>query len=160
MLTWPFIILLSTGGGVVASCHVCCFDCRSPTLRHYPHSGASHTIAANGYPVYLGADLTISFVRMLIGIGAVSLGARQKRLEADRSPPPGPEIKNGWAIPLLPLDLPGVLKMEAIFSSEMSVDFQRTTRRYIPEYSTLHNHRRENLKSCIMKFDLKSGPPK
>jgi hypothetical protein len=28
-----------------------------------------------------------------------------------------------------------------------SVDFQRTKRRYIPEDSTLHNHRCENLKS-------------
>jgi hypothetical protein len=31
------------------------------------------------------------------------------------------------------------LKLEAIFSSELSVDFQETTRRYIPEDSTLHN---------------------
>jgi hypothetical protein len=31
------------------------------------------------------------------------------------------------------------LKMEATFSSETSVDFQRTTRHYIPEESTLHN---------------------
>jgi hypothetical protein len=30
------------------------------------------------------------------------------------------------------------LKMEAIFSSETSVDSQRTTRRYIPEDGTLH----------------------
>jgi hypothetical protein len=30
---------------------------------------------------------------------------------------------------------------------ETSVDFQRTTRRYIPEDRTLHNHRCENLKS-------------
>jgi hypothetical protein len=37
--------------------------------------------------------------------------------------------------------------MEAICSSETSVNFQRTTRRYIPEDSTLHNHRCENLKS-------------
>jgi hypothetical protein len=37
--------------------------------------------------------------------------------------------------------------MEAICSSETSVDFQRTTRRYIPENSTLHNHGCENLKS-------------
>jgi hypothetical protein len=29
------------------------------------------------------------------------------------------------------------LKMEAIYCSETSVDFQRTTRRYIPEDSTL-----------------------
>jgi hypothetical protein len=39
--------------------------------------------------------------------------------------------------------------MEVIFSSETSTDFQRTTLRYIPEDSTLHNHRCENLKSCI-----------
>jgi hypothetical protein len=39
------------------------------------------------------------------------------------------------------------LKMDAICSSETSVDFHRTTRRYIPEDSTLHNHRCENLKS-------------
>jgi hypothetical protein len=38
------------------------------------------------------------------------------------------------------------LKMEATCSSETSVDFQRTTRRYIPEDKTLHNHRCENLK--------------
>jgi hypothetical protein len=31
--------------------------------------------------------------------------------------------------------------------SETSVDFQRTTRRYIPEDSTLHNHCCENLKT-------------
>jgi hypothetical protein len=32
----------------------------------------------------------------------------------------------------------------------MSTDFQRTTRRYIPEDRTLHNHRYENLKSYII----------
>jgi hypothetical protein len=37
--------------------------------------------------------------------------------------------------------------MEAIWSSETSVDFQRTTRRYVPEDSTFHNHRHENLNS-------------
>jgi hypothetical protein len=37
--------------------------------------------------------------------------------------------------------------MEAIFFSEMSVDFQRTTRYHIPEDSTLHNYLCENLKS-------------
>jgi hypothetical protein len=40
-------------------------------------------------------------------------------------------------------------KMEAICSSETSVDFQRIARRYIPEDSTLHNHRCENLKSYM-----------
>jgi hypothetical protein len=38
------------------------------------------------------------------------------------------------------------LKMEAIYSSETSVDTQQTTQRYIPEDGTLHNHRCENLK--------------
>jgi hypothetical protein len=46
------------------------------------------------------------------------------------------------------------LKMEATCSSEMSVAFQRTTRRYIPEDRTLHNHRCENLKSYKSKFRL------
>jgi hypothetical protein len=41
-------------------------------------------------------------------------------------------------------------KMEAICSSETSVDFQRPTRRNIPEDSTLHNHRYEKLKSYIL----------
>jgi hypothetical protein len=38
------------------------------------------------------------------------------------------------------------LMIEAIYSSETSVDFQRTTWRYIPEDNILHNHRSENLK--------------
>jgi hypothetical protein len=37
------------------------------------------------------------------------------------------------------------LRMEAICSTETSVDTQRTTRRYIPEDGTLHNHHCENL---------------
>jgi hypothetical protein len=37
--------------------------------------------------------------------------------------------------------------MEALCLSEMSVDVQRTTRRYIPEDSTLRTHRCENLES-------------
>jgi hypothetical protein len=37
--------------------------------------------------------------------------------------------------------------MEATYSSETSVDFQRNTRRYIPEDRTLHNYRSENFKS-------------
>jgi hypothetical protein len=43
--------------------------------------------------------------------------------------------------------------MEALRSSETLADFQRTTRRYIPEDSTLHNHRCENLKSYILLRD-------
>jgi hypothetical protein len=44
------------------------------------------------------------------------------------------------------------LKMNAKYSSEMSVEFQQTTWRYIPEDRTLHNHRCENLKSYIIRF--------
>jgi hypothetical protein len=43
------------------------------------------------------------------------------------------------------------LKIEAICSSETSVDTQRTTRRYILEDGTLHNHHCENLKSRTME---------
>jgi hypothetical protein len=39
------------------------------------------------------------------------------------------------------------MKMDATCSSETSVDFQRTTRRYIPKVSNLHNHCFENFKS-------------
>jgi hypothetical protein len=39
------------------------------------------------------------------------------------------------------------LKIEETCSSETSVDFQRTKRRYIPEDRTLLNHRCGNLKS-------------
>jgi hypothetical protein len=44
--------------------------------------------------------------------------------------------------------------MEAICSSETSVDTHHTTRRYVPEDSTLHNHRCENLKSDTMGFEV------
>jgi hypothetical protein len=37
--------------------------------------------------------------------------------------------------------------MEAICSSETSVETQRTTRDHIPEDDTLHNHSCENLES-------------
>lgn len=37
--------------------------------------------------------------------------------------------------------------MEAVCSSEASVDFQRTTLRYIPDDGTVHNHRCEDLQS-------------
>jgi hypothetical protein len=50
-----------------------------------------------------------------------------------------------------------ILTMEAICSSETSVDFQRTTRRYIPEDSTLHNL------ECFKMLDRRgpgpAGPP-
>jgi hypothetical protein len=39
------------------------------------------------------------------------------------------------------------LMMRAICSSETSVDFQRTTRHYIADAKTRHNHHCENLKA-------------
>jgi hypothetical protein len=39
------------------------------------------------------------------------------------------------------------LNMEAICTSETSVDFRRITRRYVLENGILNNHLRENLKS-------------
>jgi hypothetical protein len=48
------------------------------------------------------------------------------------------------------------LKMEGTFSSETSVDFQRTRRRYIPENRPLHN-RCVNLRSCIIAALSRNG---
>jgi hypothetical protein len=39
------------------------------------------------------------------------------------------------------------LKKEATYSTETLVDFQRTTRRHIPQYRAFHIHRCENAKS-------------
>jgi hypothetical protein len=44
--------------------------------------------------------------------------------------------------------------MEAKFSSGSLDDFQRTTRRYIPENRTLYNHVCEKPKSCIVKIPV------
>jgi hypothetical protein len=44
--------------------------------------------------------------------------------------------------------------MEAVRTSEMSVNFNLTTRRYIPEDSKLHARRRENLKSHNVRHVL------
>jgi hypothetical protein len=48
--------------------------------------------------------------------------------------------------------------MEAIFSSETSVDTQRTMRCYIPKDGTLHNYRCKNLKSYREFKWLGQGP--
>jgi hypothetical protein len=47
------------------------------------------------------------------------------------------------------------LKTEAACCSETSVEFQWSTRRYIPEHITLHNHRCESLKSYLKYFLIK-----
>jgi hypothetical protein len=44
--------------------------------------------------------------------------------------------------------------MEAVHTSETSVNTNLTTRRYIPEDSKLHTYRRENLKSHNAVFLL------
>jgi hypothetical protein len=44
------------------------------------------------------------------------------------------------------------LMMEAARTSETLVNFYQTTRRYNPEDSHLHTHRRENLKSYVVMF--------
>jgi hypothetical protein len=44
------------------------------------------------------------------------------------------------------------VKASGKVSSETSVDFQRTTWRYIPEGINLHNYRCENLKSYILNL--------
>jgi hypothetical protein len=41
------------------------------------------------------------------------------------------------------------LKMEAVFSSEMSVNFYHTAWRHIPENATLRSHHSETLKSHL-----------
>jgi hypothetical protein len=49
------------------------------------------------------------------------------------------------------------LKVEAIRSSETSVQSTRSTQRHIPEDDILHSHRRENLKSYMLKFSSAKG---
>jgi hypothetical protein len=45
------------------------------------------------------------------------------------------------------------VKTKVIFFSETTLDLQLATWRYIPEYSIRHNHRCENLKSCISSLN-------
>jgi hypothetical protein len=49
--------------------------------------------------------------------------------------------------------------MEAVCSSETSVDFERNTLLYIPEDSTFHNHRCKNLmpyiQAAYFQFNVK-----
>jgi hypothetical protein len=44
--------------------------------------------------------------------------------------------------------------MEATSTSETTVNFYQTTRRYNPEDSHLHTHRRENLKSYFETINV------
>jgi hypothetical protein len=45
------------------------------------------------------------------------------------------------------LDYSSILKINAVRSSETSLNFYRTTRNHIPEDNTPHSHRVENLSS-------------
>jgi hypothetical protein len=49
------------------------------------------------------------------------------------------------------------LMMEAARTSETSVNFYQTTRRYNPEDSHRHTRRRENLKSILVNTDRGVG---
>jgi hypothetical protein len=60
--------------------------------------------------------------------------------------------KKAPALKLVSCSAYSSLKMEPICSFETSVDFQRTTRRYIPEVSTLHNHCCESFKPHNLMF--------
>jgi hypothetical protein len=46
------------------------------------------------------------------------------------------------------------LMMEVVRTSETSVHFNETTRRYIPESTKLHTRRHENLKSHMVHIGL------
>jgi hypothetical protein len=66
------------------------------------------------------------------------------------------ECESRWQVetftPVFCTAYSSILNMEAIVSSETSVDFQQSTRRYISEESTLHYHCCEDLKSEIVNF--------
>jgi hypothetical protein len=47
-----------------------------------------------------------------------------------------------------------ILKIETVLSSEMSVDFYPASRHHIPEDSTFHSHRCENLKPITPSLTL------
>jgi hypothetical protein len=55
------------------------------------------------------------------------------------------------------LDYFSTLKMEATCSSEMSVEFRRTTWYYTTEEKTLHKYRCENLESCTEPYVCRLG---
>jgi hypothetical protein len=48
------------------------------------------------------------------------------------------------------------LKLEATYSAETSIDFQLTTRRYIPEDRTLHNHHSSPMIWCRQVHNLRT----
>jgi hypothetical protein len=71
----------------------------------------------------------------LLGYNAVQYGISWATFRINTLPP--------FKLCLLASCLPysSTLKTEAVYSPETSVNVYRTTRRYIPEYNTLHSHR-------------------
>jgi hypothetical protein len=61
-------------------------------------------------------------------------------------------LSSSSAFTLISCSAYSILKMKAIYSCEMSVDFKQTTWRYMPEVITLHNHRSEDIKSYIVHY--------
>jgi hypothetical protein len=60
------------------------------------------------------------------------------------------QVASGALDSCLAYEYSSTLKIEAICSSETLVEFEWTARRYIPEYSTVHIHYCENLKSYML----------
>jgi hypothetical protein len=55
------------------------------------------------------------------------------------------------------LSISSTFKVETVRSSKISVNVYQTTRRHIPEDSTLHAHRCENLRSNMLLYQLSSS---
>jgi hypothetical protein len=88
----------------------------------------------------------------LLGYNAVWFVEYQPTSQRNISPPSSAcHLLSRWFLAQL---IFWTLKMEAICSFETSIDTQRTTRRYILEYGTLHYHLCENLKSYIPSISL------
>jgi hypothetical protein len=52
---------------------------------------------------------------------------------------------------------PSPLKMEEVYSSETSIDFRRTTQRYIQKERNLRNHRCGNLQSLTNRVQSQTN---
>jgi hypothetical protein len=96
------------------------------------------------------ADKSCHIEEVCLGYDAVQSVESHPNLWRNMSPPSSesknkPSKKPAWK----KVAYPSTLKIEATYSSETSVDFRRTTRRYIAEDESLHNHNCDNLKSCM-----------